>query len=104
MVGQQILDLLIGVRIPGGQPKHRTVGKFTPPFSNALAQSEALGVAFINVRDNLDLTTPAGCLMLQIIGAMAEFERALVKERVRAGLRNAREGEAPGSSSYARTL
>jgi DNA invertase Pin-like site-specific DNA recombinase len=47
-------------------------------------------VAFISLRDNLDLSTPSGRLMFQIIGAMAEFERALIQERVRAGLRNAR--------------
>jgi hypothetical protein len=50
----------------------------------------ALGVAFISLRDNLDLSTPSGRLMFQIIGAMAEFERALIQERDRAGLRNAR--------------
>jgi DNA invertase Pin-like site-specific DNA recombinase len=38
----------------------------------------------------LDLSTPSGRLMFQIIGAMAEFERALIQERVRAGLRNAK--------------
>jgi DNA invertase Pin-like site-specific DNA recombinase len=57
---------------------------------NALAELEALGVAFVSLRDNLDLTTPSGRLMFQIIGAMAEFERALIHERVKAGLRNAR--------------
>lgn len=57
---------------------------------NALAELEALGVAFVSLRDNLDLGTPSGRLMFQIIGAMAEFERALIQERVRAGLRNAR--------------
>lgn len=57
---------------------------------NALAEFEALGIAFVSLRDNLDLSTPSGRLMFQIIGAMAEFERALIKERVRAGLRNAR--------------
>ena len=57
---------------------------------NALAELEALGVAFISLGDNLDLSTPSGRLMFQIIGAMAEFERALIQERVRAGLRNAR--------------
>src|SRR6266403_2253482 len=56
---------------------------------NALAEFDALGIAFVSLRDNLDLTTPAGRLMFQIIGAMAEFERALIQERVRAGLRNA---------------
>ena len=57
---------------------------------NALADFEALGVAFVSLRDNLDLSTPSGRLMFQIIGAMAEFERALIQERVKAGLRNAR--------------
>jgi len=57
---------------------------------NALAELEALGVAFISLRDNLDLSTPAGRLMFQIIGAMSEFERSLIQERVRSGLRNAK--------------
>jgi DNA invertase Pin-like site-specific DNA recombinase len=57
---------------------------------DALAEFEALGIAFVSLRDNLDLSTPSGRLMFQIIGAMAEFERALIQERVRAGLRNAR--------------
>jgi len=57
---------------------------------NALAELEARGIAFVSLRDNLDLGAPSGRLMFQIIGAMAEFERALIQERVRAGLRNAR--------------
>src|SRR5947209_2344742 len=57
---------------------------------NALAEFEALGIAFISLRDNLDLSTPSGRLMFHIISAMAEFERALIQERVKAGLRNAR--------------
>jgi DNA invertase Pin-like site-specific DNA recombinase len=57
---------------------------------NSLAELEALGIAFISLKDNLDLSTPSGRLMFQIIGAMAEFERALIQERVRAGLRHAR--------------
>jgi DNA invertase Pin-like site-specific DNA recombinase len=56
----------------------------------ALAEFESLGVEFVSLRDNLDLTTPSGRLMFQIIGAMAEFERALIQERVKAGLRNAK--------------
>jgi DNA invertase Pin-like site-specific DNA recombinase len=57
---------------------------------NALADLDALGVAFVSLRDNLDLSTPSGRLMFQVVGAMAEFERALTQERVRAGLRLAR--------------
>lgn len=71
-------------------------GRSLKHLVNAIADLEALGVAFVSLRDNLDLTTPSGRLMLQIIGAMAEFERALIQERVRAGLRNARaKGKAP---------
>ena len=50
----------------------------------------SLGVAFVSLRDSLDLSTPSGRFMFQIVGAMAEFERALIQERVRAGIRNAR--------------
>jgi DNA invertase Pin-like site-specific DNA recombinase len=56
---------------------------------NALADLDSYGVAFVSLRDNLDLSTPSGRLMFQVIGAMSEFERALIQERVRAGLKNA---------------
>jgi DNA invertase Pin-like site-specific DNA recombinase len=56
---------------------------------NALADLDAYGVAFVSLRDNLDLSTPSGRLMFQVIGAMSEFEKSLIQERVRAGLRNA---------------
>jgi DNA invertase Pin-like site-specific DNA recombinase len=65
-------------------------GRSLKHLVNALADLDAYGVAFVSLRDNLDLSTPSGRLMFQIIGATAEFERALVQERVRAGLRNAR--------------
>ena len=57
---------------------------------NALADLDSYGIAFVSLRDNLDLSTPSGRLMFQIIAAMAEFERSLIQERVRAGLRNAK--------------
>src|SRR6516165_9857044 len=56
---------------------------------NALAELEARGVAFVSLKDNVDLSTPSGRLMFQVVVAMAEFERSLITERVRAGLRNA---------------
>lgn len=65
-------------------------GRSLKHLVNALADLDAYGVAFVSLRDNLDLSTPSGRLMFQIIGAMAEFERSLIQERVRAGLRNAR--------------
>lgn len=56
---------------------------------NALAELEAVGVALASLTDNLDLSTPSGRLMFQVIAAMSEFERELIRERVRAGMRNA---------------
>jgi DNA invertase Pin-like site-specific DNA recombinase len=49
-------------------------GRSLKHLVNALAELAALGVAFISLRDNLDLSTPSGRLMFQIIGAMAEFD------------------------------
>jgi putative DNA-invertase from lambdoid prophage Rac len=57
---------------------------------NSVADLEALGVAFCSLKDAFDTTTPSGRLQFQILGAMAEFERNLIRERVKMGLRNAR--------------
>lgn len=55
-----------------------------------LDELQALGVAFVSLHDGVDATTPAGRLGLQVLGAVAEFERALIRERVRAGLARAK--------------
>src|SRR5450755_2498236 len=55
------------------------VGRSLRHLVNALADLDSLGVAFVSLRDNLELTTPSGRLMFQVIGAMAEFERALIQ-------------------------
>ena len=65
-------------------------GRSLKHLVNALADLDGYGIAFVSLRDNLDLSTPSGRLMFQIIGAMAEFERSLIQERVKAGLRNAK--------------
>lgn len=65
-------------------------GRSLKQLVTALDELSSLGVGFISYQDNLDLTTPQGRLMFHIIGAMAEFERELIRERVRAGIDNAR--------------
>ena len=57
---------------------------------DALAELKAVGCAFVSLRDNLDLSTPAGRMMFHVVAAMAEFERELIRERVKAGLAHAR--------------
>ena len=65
-------------------------GRSLKHLVTALADLAAYGVAFVSLRDNLDLSTPAGRLMFHVVAAMAEFEHELIRERVRAGLANAR--------------
>ncbi len=56
----------------------------------ALETFNALGIAFISLSESLDTSTPAGKMVFTVLGAVAELERSLIAERVRAGLRNAR--------------
>lgn len=62
----------------------------TSHLIRALEEFHALGVAFCSFCEALDTGTPTGKVMFTVIAAMAEFERALIQERVRAGLRRAR--------------
>ncbi len=55
-----------------------------------LEELAALGVAFVSLNEGIDATTPAGKLQMHILGAIAEFERGRVQERVRAGLARAK--------------
>lgn len=55
-----------------------------------LDELNRLGIEFISVRENVDSGGPLGRAIVVIIGAMAELERSLIVERVRAGMRRAR--------------
>ena len=56
----------------------------------ALETFNALGIAFVSLSENVDTTTPTGKMIFTVLGAVAELERSLIVERVKAGLRNAR--------------
>ena len=55
----------------------------------ALETFNALGIAFVSLSEQMDTTTPTGKMVFTVLGAVAELERSLIAERVRAGLRNA---------------
>src|SRR3989338_3208381 len=57
---------------------------------NTLDTLNALNISFICYSDNIDTTTPTGRLMFQMVGAFAEFERELIRERVKLGLKRAK--------------
>src|SRR6202020_2152442 len=49
------------------------------------------GPGFRSFTENIDTTPPAGRMMMQMVGAFAEFERAMLRERTKAGLESARQ-------------
>lgn len=58
---------------------------------------DIMGAGFKSLTEAIDTTTPAGRMMMQMIGSFAEFERAMIRERTRAGLDKARsEGRVGG--------
>ena len=66
------------------------LGRSLKHLVTLLDELQALGVGFVSLGEGIDLSTPAGKLQLHILAALAEFERARIAERVRAGLARAR--------------
>jgi len=56
----------------------------------ALETFQSLGVEFVSLAEGVDTSTPAGRMIFTVLGAVAELERSLIRERVKAGLRNAK--------------
>ena len=56
----------------------------------ALETFNSLGIAFVSLSEQIDTTTPAGKMVFTVLGAVAELERELIRERVRSGIANAR--------------
>jgi DNA invertase Pin-like site-specific DNA recombinase len=57
---------------------------------NALDEFNALGVQFVSLHESIDTTTPMGKFAFAVFAAIAEFERAIIQERVRSGIAHAR--------------
>ena len=51
---------------------------------------QSLGIAFVSLSEQIDTSTPAGKMVFTVLGAVAELERSLIGERIKAGLRNAK--------------
>lgn len=64
---------------------------------NALEEFRALGIEFVSIHEGVDTSTPNGRLVFGIFASIAEFERELIRDRVKSGIRNARaKGKAIG--------
>ena len=66
-------------------------GRSVPDLLTTLQELNHLGVGFVSLTEALDLTTPAGRAMAGLLAVFAEFEREILRERVRAGLAHARQ-------------
>jgi DNA invertase Pin-like site-specific DNA recombinase len=66
-------------------------GRSVADLLATLQELEHLGVGFVSLTEALDLTTPAGSAMAGLLAVFAEFEREILRERVRAGLAQTRQ-------------
>ena len=66
-------------------------GRSVADLLATLQELDHLGVGFVSLTEALDLTTPAGRAMAALLAVFAEFEREVLRERVRAGLAHARQ-------------
>jgi DNA invertase Pin-like site-specific DNA recombinase len=73
--------------------KHTKFDRFARSLKqllNALELFRTLGIGFVSCTEAIDTSLPHGEMLFQIIGAIAQWERSLIVERVRAGLQHAR--------------
>ena len=69
-----------------------------------LAELRDLGIVFVSLTEALDFTTPAGRAMIALLSVFAEFERDMIRQRVKAGIAQARaEGKQHGRPRTAST-
>src|SRR5262245_55104922 len=66
------------------------VGRSLRHLLTVIEELQGLGVAFVALRDGIDMSTAAGRLQLAVLGALSQFERDRLRERTVAGLRRAR--------------
>ena len=79
------------------------LGRSLPHLITTLTALEQRGIGFKSLTENIDTTTSGGKLIFHIFGALAEFERNLIRERTQAGLTAARERGRTGGRPKALT-
>jgi DNA invertase Pin-like site-specific DNA recombinase len=62
------------------------LGRSVVHLLSILTELQTLGIAFVSLQEAIDTTTPAGKMVFTFLGAVAEFERGIISERVRAGM------------------
>jgi DNA invertase Pin-like site-specific DNA recombinase len=78
------------------------LGRSLPHLITTMTDLEERGIGFKSLTENIDTTTSGGKLIFHIFGALAEFERNLIRERTTAGLTAARARGKKGPKPLAR--
>jgi len=90
---RQGLKTLLGALAPGDTVavwKLDRLGRSLTDLCELVATMRAKGVVFKSITEGFDMSTPAGEFMFHMLGACAQFERAMIRERVIAGIANAK--------------
>ncbi len=85
--------MLIDLNSIRGSRRRDTIDRLSRSLKDLLLildKVDKAGAGFRSLTENIDSTTASGRMMMQMLGAFAEFERAMVRERTQAGLRSAR--------------
>lgn len=77
-------------RLAGTVWRYDRFARSTQALVNALKEFQSLGVDFISYQENIDTTTPTGKLIFHVMASLAQFESALISQRVRAGMARAK--------------
>ena len=88
-----------GQNSPNLNGKFGRLGRSLPHFLSIITDFRACGIAFRSLIEAMDTTTPHGELLFSMFGALAEYERALTRERVVTGLAGAKRRERQGGRS-----
>ena len=70
-------------------------GRSMPDLAVTLSELSELGVGFVSLTEAIDLSTPTGRALAGMLAVFAEFERELLRERIKAGIAHARQAGRP---------
>jgi DNA invertase Pin-like site-specific DNA recombinase len=82
-VSQGLINLIVVYKLD-------RLGRSLSHLMETLATFEKHNVKFMSIKDNFDLSTPTGVLLMHILGAFAQFERDIIIERTKSGMNNAK--------------
>src|SRR6202171_1123170 len=88
--GWPLVGEYVDAGVSGAKERRPRLARSVSHLLRALENFRSLGIEFVSLSEQVDTSTPTGKMIFTVLGAVAELERSLIVERVKAGLRNAR--------------